>query len=145
MTKPMTPERLQEIKARYEAATGGEVFSFAPEDCQTKEAFLEATGTVWDETVKLYRVRPYYAIGYSEQGLGVIVALCGNGPKGKANSEFLAHSFQDLPDCHDEIERLQKLIQVAKCPNCDGSGGYYDNYGNACQCQWCDEVKALET
>ena len=50
-----------------------------------------------------------------------------------------------IMDCTAEIERLRGLLKVAKCPCCDGSGGYYDNHGNACQCQWCDEVKqALE-
>ncbi|RLC36792.1 hypothetical protein DRH27_04740 [Candidatus Falkowbacteria bacterium] len=40
---------------------------------------------------------------------------------------------------------LLVLLKVAKCPCCDGSGGFYDTYGNACQCQWCYETKqALE-
>lgn len=37
---------------------------------------------------------------------------------------------------------LVGLLEAAKCPCCDGSGAYYDNCGNVCQCQWCDEVKA---
>ena len=34
---------------------------------------------------------------------------------------------------------IRALLEVAKCPCCDGSGGRYDNYGNAEQCQWCYE------
>ncbi len=56
--------------------------------------------------------------------------------------------LQDLPDCTKEIERLRGLLKVAKCPNCDGSGGIPHQVGNGEweqeQCQWCDEVKALE-
>lgn len=38
-----------------------------------------------------------------------------------------------------EIELLKGLLEVAKCPCCDGSGAYYDDYGNVNQCQFCDE------
>src|SRR5690606_3177697 len=34
---------------------------------------------------------------------------------------------------------MRALLEVAKCPCCDGSGGRYDDYGNAAQCQWCYE------
>ena len=34
---------------------------------------------------------------------------------------------------------MRALLEAAKCPCCDGSGGRYDNYGNAEQCQWCYE------
>lgn len=34
---------------------------------------------------------------------------------------------------------LYSLLEVAACPCCDGSGAYYDGYGEVCQCQWCDE------
>lgn len=35
--------------------------------------------------------------------------------------------------------RMYKLFELANCPHCDGSGGYYDDYGKVHQCQWCDE------
>ena len=38
-----------------------------------------------------------------------------------------------------ENVKLIGLLSMAKCPCCDGSGGFYDSYGNACQCQWCHE------
>ncbi len=44
---------------------------------------------------------------------------------------------------YDEIAELKGLVLAAKCPNCDGEGAYYDNYGNVCQCQWCYESKLL--
>lgn len=36
-----------------------------------------------------------------------------------------------------------KLLDAAICPCCDKSGTYYDNNGEVCQCQWCDEVSRL--
>ena len=32
-----------------------------------------------------------------------------------------------------------KLLEIAKCPQCDNGGAYYDNHGGVCQCQWCYE------
>lgn len=42
-----------------------------------------------------------------------------------------------------ELAAYRKLLEIAKCPCCDGSGGYYDGDGGACQCQWCDEKNQL--
>ena len=47
----------------------------------------------------------------------------------------------DCPVC--KIEQLQALVRAARCPCCNGDGAYYDNYGEVCQCQWCDEVNKL--
>ena len=48
----------------------------------------------------------------------------------------------------NEIKRLQGLLKVAKCPNCDGSGAMphqvADGEWEAEQCQWCDETKGLK-
>jgi len=56
-----------------------------------------------------------------------------------------------LPDGKDILRRLalqrdmlKNLLSIAKCPNCDGSGAYYDNNGEVCQCHWCYEVKNLK-
>jgi len=39
---------------------------------------------------------------------------------------------------------LVALLKIAGCPNCDGSGAFYSNMGDVCQCQFCDELtKAL--
>jgi DnaJ-class molecular chaperone len=50
----------------------------------------------------------------------------------------------------DKIEQLQKenkaalkLLTVHTCPDCNGDGAYYDNYGNPVQCQYCYEVGQL--
>lgn len=37
----------------------------------------------------------------------------------------------------------RELLKVASCPCCDGSGGFYDGDGEACQCQWCFERNAI--
>ena len=46
-----------------------------------------------------------------------------------------------------DLERLVGLLDVAKCPNCDGSGSYSgaDTYGEEVQiqCQWCFEKATL--
>ncbi len=68
--------------------------------------------------------------------------------RGYANMLFLSGARSDLPDCIAEIERLQGLLKVAKCPNCDGSGAMphqvADGEWEAEQCQWCDETKGLK-
>ena len=57
--------------------------------------------------------------------------------------------FRTLQDVIiDDLKRenvdLIELAKVAGCPCCDGSGAYYDGYGDACQCQWCDEFKIIK-
>jgi len=39
--------------------------------------------------------------------------------------------------------KARGLLEVAKCPQCDGSGAYYDSGGEPCQCQWCFERKEV--
>jgi len=43
---------------------------------------------------------------------------------------------------HNSHDALVEMLKAAKCPCCDGSGGYYDNHGEPTQCQWCYESKA---
>ena len=57
----------------------------------------------------------------------------------KAHSTVIA---EQIVREHNSHEELVELLKAAKCPCCDGSGGYYDNYGEPTQCQWCDESKA---
>ena len=45
----------------------------------------------------------------------------------------------------NKSEALSKLLEKAVCPCCDGSGSYYDNMGEVCQCQWCYEKNLLIT
>ncbi len=89
-----------------------------------------------------------------------------------AKREGASLHYTMVGDCIEEIERLQGLLKVAKCPNCDGSGCiarqvssrqyvtrdmaidagdeslegslYSEDEWEQEQCQWCDEVKALE-
>jgi hypothetical protein len=41
------------------------------------------------------------------------------------------------------IMKMAELLDAAVCPCCDKSGAYYDNMGEVCQCQWCDEVNKV--
>jgi hypothetical protein len=50
----------------------------------------------------------------------------------------------------EAVERVVTVgwVRAAICPQCDGSGAYYDGSGNledysVVQCQWCDERKKL--
>lgn len=47
----------------------------------------------------------------------------------------------------EEGERLKKLLSVAKCPECDGSGSILQQVGDdeweQQQCQWCYEKNQL--
>ncbi len=124
---------LKQIKARCEAATEGPWWKIVLpwRDCTT-EPYVFAGPTE----------EPHGGIPVADSPLHEAIE---SDIDNEANMTFIAHARQDLPDCTAEIERLRGLLKVAKCPCCDGSGGYYDNHGNACQCQWCDEVKqALE-
>ncbi|KKL84093.1 hypothetical protein LCGC14_1968190 [marine sediment metagenome] len=100
MTKPMTPERLSEIKARCEAATEG------PWDNNTMYCAVVGRTMVnygLDERLDVFVVMAKYKGD---------VALVSNIPpesEQKANGQFIAHARQDLPDCIAEIERLEKL------------------------------------
>jgi len=38
---------------------------------------------------------------------------------------------------------LLSLLECAACPQCDGSGAYYDSHGEVYQCQWCYEREAV--
>ena len=47
---------------------------------------------------------------------------------------------RQIEELHTEVEALRALLHVAQCPDCGGSGAYYDSYtGEVFQCQWCDE------
>ena len=46
----------------------------------------------------------------------------------------------------EKLSKALALLVAADCPQCkDKSGAYYDNYGEVCQCQWCNEVYHLTT
>ena len=128
MTNPMTPARLSQINARCEAATEGPWEDF--QSCQN--------------AISIYFGDPPQEIcSYVTDAVS-----CKFPVRIRSNMNFIAHARQDLPDCLAEIERLKGLLKVAKCPNCDGSGGIPHQVAEAEweqeQCQWCDEIKALE-
>ena len=60
----------------------------------------------------------------------------------ESNFKFTVNAPLDIEALLDEVERLRKMLRIATCPNCDGSGTYYE-CGEAAQCQWCDERAAL--
>ncbi len=147
----LTPEKLTEIEARCKAATGGPWY-----------AINIVVGDGGKRT----------GIYQTENASGSVAYCFRFSDDIVPDAEFLAHARQDLPDCLAEIKRLWGLLSVAKCPNCDGSGCiahqvssrqyvtrdmaidagdeslegslYSDDEWEQEQCQWCDEVKALE-
>lgn len=47
------------------------------------------------------------------------------------------------------VEHLSCLLSAARCPDCDGSGGYMTGDGHSVpaelvQCQWCDERRCID-
>ena len=38
-----------------------------------------------------------------------------------------------------DVAGLLTLLEHAQCNTCDGSGAFYDGYGQVQQCQWCHE------
>ncbi len=86
MTKPMTSKRLQDIKARCEAATEGPW-------TMDKEAGADIIGNT---------------------DIIILEICCGirtHATLREYNSVFITHARQDLPYCLDEIERLQGFIE----------------------------------
>ena len=50
-----------------------------------------------------------------------------------------------IKELEDKLISAETLLGVANCPECiDKSGANYDEHGEAVQCQWCYEVKALK-
>ncbi len=53
--------------------------------------------------------------------------------------------IQAIRERDKKIIQLEELLDVARCPNCDGSGGYMVHDGSDCgqavQCQWCHMTK----
>ncbi len=82
----MTPERLQEIKARRAAITMGE---------GNWHRMLYEDGT---------RMPDYISAGQTKKGysLDVIISEC----EKPENMEFISHCPTDIPDCLEYIERL---------------------------------------
>ncbi len=103
MTKPMTPERLKEIKARCEAATEGPWL---------RHENAEYMFTVFVANTSIAET-----------------SRCNLRNKQKLfNAEFIEHSRQDLPDCLDEIERLKDLVKAAYREG--GYGGFHQGFGD---------------
>lgn len=49
----------------------------------------------------------------------------------------------------DYVDSLRNLLSAARCPDCDGSGGYMTGDGHnvpaeLVQCQWCDERRVVD-
>ena len=128
----MTPKQLSEIKARCEAATGGP-WNEGPETMIGHVWVYAGNSPLmqpvsWNGWIgKKLRALKVFGIGLmrsdtlwrhsteTEDDFKVRVYKME-----RANSSFIAHARKDLPDCTAEIERLQGLLKVAKCPNCDG-------------------------
>ena len=55
---------------------------------------------------------------------------------------YMIHPINE-DDVIINIEKLEELLQLAKCPDCDGSGSiphqFMDGEWDQQQCQWCDE------
>ena len=67
-----------------------------------------------------------------------VIAIC----RGDANRYSKDYSeVLDNAKLIAAAPELLELLEIAACPQCDGSGAFYDNHGEVCQCQWCDERK----
>ncbi len=92
---------LKAIKARYEAATEGPWWKIVLpwRDCTT-EPYVFA-GPTED---------PHGGIPVADSPLHEAIE---SDIDNEANMTFIAHARKDLPDCVDEIERLQALVKTA--------------------------------
>ena len=66
----------------------------------------------------------------------------------RLRKQELSNSLPDDDLCSgaaDEIEQLEALLKVAKCPDPNCEDGVVQVFtGEVYQCQWCDERAALE-
>lgn len=70
-----------------------------------------------------------------------VTQICAFPKTAEAHLDGLSNKVKEQ---QNTIKELVELIKVADCPQCkDKSGAYYDNYGEVCQCQWCDETEKL--
>ena len=47
------------------------------------------------------------------------------------------------PVMYEALKKAVAMIKHIDCPQCDGSGGFYDCNGMPAQCQWCDEARII--
>jgi hypothetical protein len=62
-------------------------------------------------------------------------------------SEFMWKMESYVLPLYEALGVAYGMISTEKgyCPQCgDGSGAYYDNYGECCQCQWCYEADRIK-
>lgn len=92
MTKPMTPERLQQIKARRQNITMGD---------GDWHRMKDNDGAIMPDCISAGQTKK----GYS---LDVIISEDGK----SENMEFIVHCPADIDDCIAEIERLQGIMTI---------------------------------
>lgn len=65
----------------------------------------------------------------------------------KANlSERVEYCYKTIvqrDQWREDAEQGKKLLGLAQCPNCDGSGAKQISETEIAQCQWCDERRQL--
>ena len=113
----MTLEQLNEIKARCEAATEGSWYTIQGEFQFWPQYIATASSNYEQEPM-----RPDGANNkichFHRDRLSTALANCGPSlvthKEETANAELLAHARKDLPDCLDEIERLQQELSLEK-------------------------------
>ena len=98
----MSPERLAEIRARCEAATGAAWF-IDPFFRDSGEKLIPISGPQ-----KSYPGKPFIWIAYDDV----------DGEEMLANARFIAAARQDVPDLLAEVEALRAVFITSKCPAC---------------------------
>ena len=54
-------------------------------------------------------------------------------------NECLDEPNNRIAELEAENQNVKKLLELATCPQCDGSGAVPDGYDGCYQCQWCYE------
>lgn len=101
--EPMTAERLQEIRARHEAATPG-------------PWAYEAHGDSGDYGVGVIMDgNDNYIEGYNDDNDCLLVEVVAIEVKNIVDADFIAHAHVDIPALLDEVERLNaELAEIRK-------------------------------
>lgn len=110
----MTPERIKEIKARCEAATGDEWGWFDMGHGPILATRRHGRLIVMDFVRKgMQSAQPRFAKRERYAG-GIMYDADNIDIDAHPDCQFIAHARQDLPDCLDEIERREQELSLEK-------------------------------
>jgi len=129
-----------EIKLRYDEANKF-ITSLPSDDMRIKLDLAESMAEAWETKYReAIKERDTFEAERNNCAVSLAVSLCGEaGPSGEVTRKIWEQGREIIT----ERDHLKTLLRVAKCPECDGSGGIpvqvsEDDWEEQ-QCRWCFE------